>query len=219
MEPSEVPRGRGVVPRTKPIRSLHPAVTRLSSILETGHILFWGGFFMSKNHRFGTFDIVLLAVLTALTVICGRFIGINTAYFKFETSFIPIMLAAYWYGPAGGAITAALGDFIGAVAFPTGDYFFPFTLSAALGGAIIGFALMGEYKTYKPLLAVIPKQLICSLILNTWFLTILFNKEAIAFFTATRLIQAAVMTVLELLFCYLAIRVVLPKIKSKRLPR
>ena len=79
-------------------------------------------------------SIAVIALFTALNVVMGRLMSVNTSVFKISTSFIPTVLAAYYYGAAGGAVVAGLGDLIGALLFPTGAYFFPFTLSAALGG-------------------------------------------------------------------------------------
>lgn len=156
--------------------------------------------------------IVLLALLTALDVIMSRFLSINSTFFKLDTSFIPVVIAAYFYGPIGSMVVAGLGDFIGALLFPFGPYMPHFTISAALTGIIFGFALKGKPNFIKVILAVVPSQIICSLMLNSLFLEILYGN--VIFWI--RLVQTLLAIPIQIAVTYLVIKKVVPFVKIKR---
>ena len=74
-----------------------------------------------KKRSISTLEaLVCLAVLTALQVVLSRFLSIQLWNMKFGFSFVPVMLAAYLYGPLGAAAVYSAGDLIGALLFPTG---------------------------------------------------------------------------------------------------
>ena len=162
-------------------------------------------------------SIAVIALFTALNVVMGRLMSVNTSVFKISTSFIPTVLAAYYYGAAGGAIVAGLGDLIGALLFPTGAYFFPFTLSAALGGGWYGLILKGDFSIKKVLLAVIPEQIVCSLVLNGWFLSMLIpTKGFFEVILSLRLPQLAASLPIHIAAVTLLIKGIAPRLPIKR---
>ena len=167
---------------------------------------------MQKSTKQNIEMLVVLALLTALDVIMGRFLSINSTFFKLDTSFIPMVIAAFFYGPIGGMAVAGLGDFIGALLFPFGPYMPHFTISAALTGVIFGFALKGKPQLMKVMLAVIPSQIICSLMLNSLFLELLYGN--VIFWI--RLVQTLLATPVQIIVTYLVIKKVVPLIKIKR---
>lgn len=167
---------------------------------------------MKKSTKQNIEMLVILALLTALDVIMGRFLSINSTFFKLDTSFIPMVIAAYFYGPIGGMTVAGLGDLIGALLFPIGPYMPHFTISAAITGVIFGFAFVGKVNFMKVLLAVIPSQIICSLMLNSLFLELLYGN--VVFWL--RLVQTILATPIQVAVTYLLIKKVIPLIKIKR---
>ncbi len=154
-------------------------------------------------------DICLIALFTALYVVFSQILSFRAGPIKIGFSFIAVAFAAYLYGVTGGVIAAGLGDFLGALIFPVGGaYFFGFTLTAALTGAIYGFALKGrEYRIWSAVSAVVPSQIICSLILNTFFNVILYNAGFVAFLLK-RLVQFVVMVPLQIIMIHLLIKLV-----------
>ena len=160
---------------------------------------------MNTKQKNFTKQICVLALLTAVGVVLGRLIPVvNLWNTKIEFAFVAVMLAACISGPVGGAVVGALVDFIGAVLVPTGAYFPGFTATAALTGLVFGLLLHKKCSFPRIVIAVLSTQLVCSLLLNTLFISILYTKAFTALL-ATRAIQVAVMSVIEILFAELAI--------------
>ena len=170
---------------------------------------------MQKSTKQNVEMLVTLALLTALEVIMSRFLSVNSTFFKLDTSFIPMALAAYFYGPIGGMIAAGLGDFIGALLFPFGPYMPHFTISAALTGFIFGLALKGRPNMVKVLLAVVPSQIICSLMLNSLFLELLYGN--VIFWI--RLVQTLITTPIQTIVTYFVVKKVVPLVKIRRIEK
>ncbi len=115
--------------------------------------------------------LVTLALLVAMEVVLARFLGIQTPIVQIKLSFIPVVMAALLYGPVPAALAAALGDFIGAVLFPSGAYFPGFTLTAALGGLVYGLVLYRKPASlWRSCLAVGIITIVLNLGLNTFWL-------------------------------------------------
>lgn len=115
--------------------------------------------------------LVTLALLVAMEVVLARFLGIQTPIVQIKLSFIPVVMAALLYGPVPAALAAALGDFIGAVLFPSGAYFPGFTLTAALGGLVYGLVLYRRPASlWRSCLAVGIITIVLNLGLNTFWL-------------------------------------------------
>ena len=75
---------------------------------------------------------VTCAALIAAAIVLSRFLSINAWNLKIGFTFVPVFLAAYLYGPLGGAIVGGIADFLGATLFPIGAYFPGFTLTCVL---------------------------------------------------------------------------------------
>jgi len=137
---------------------------------------------------------VTAALLIALTVVASRFLSINTPIQRIGLSWLPVLIAGLLYGPLWGFIVGALADFIGATLFPFGAYFPGFTLSAGLSGAIVPWLLGRRWpdSPWKLLGAIAISEIITSVILNTYWLTIITGKAAWAILPL-RVSNAAVM--------------------------
>lgn len=149
-----------------------------------------------------TQKIVMMAILIAMQVVLSRFLSINLQYLKIGFSFIPLMFASYLYGPAGGVIVAVVSDLVGAIAFPSGQFFLGFTVTAALTGFIYGVAFYKNCTTPKIVAGVIANEVICSLLLNTLWLSIMYTSAFTVLLT-TRIWQILVMTVIQIVFAEL----------------
>lgn len=77
-------------------------------------------------------------------------------YLQVSFSFLPIALAAMLLGPKYSCAIAALGDLIGSLLWPFGEYFVGFTIVDAVIGLILGLCLynkkQGEFFEGKNLL-------------------------------------------------------------------
>lgn len=112
--------------------------------------------------------IILAGLLLAILIICDRFISIKTLYLQVSFSFLPIALAAILLGPKYSCAIAALGDLIGALLWPFGEYFVGFTIIDAVVGLIFGLCLYnkteGEFFEGKKLLI----RLVIACVLTLW---------------------------------------------------
>ncbi len=125
--------------------------------------------------------LVTTALLLAISIVARRFLSINTPIISIGLGWLPILVVGIAYGPGWGFIAGALGDFIGANLFPIGAYFPGFTLSSGLAGAIVPL-LLGRNRwrsSYWQLLgAIAVSEVITSVVLNTYWLTIITGKAA-----------------------------------------
>lgn len=130
---------------------------------------------MSKTY-FTPRKIAYLAVLTALEILLNRFLSFNVWNQKIGLSFIPIVLAAMTFGPVAGGIVGGLGDVIGAILFPIGTYFPGFTVVAFVQGCLFGLLLYRKYNILRVLMASALAQVVCTLLLNTWNISFLYDS-------------------------------------------
>ena len=118
---------------------------------------------MNKSRR-----ILLCALLIASCVVLGRILSIRTNIITIGFSFVPIMLGAIILGPKYSTFIATISDIIGALLFPTGSYFFGFTITAFLTGLTYGLILYR--KDFK-----VDKNFIIRLIISTIIVTGIYN--------------------------------------------
>ncbi len=157
---------------------------------------------MRKLNTAATRRVVLMAILIAMQVVLSRFLSINLQFFKIGFSFIPLMFAAYLFGPAGGVIVATVSDLVGAIAFPSGQFFIGFTVTAALTGLIYGFVFGKKCTTIKIIAGVVLNELVCGLVLNTLWLSIMYTS-AFSALIVSRVWQIVAMTVVQIVFAEL----------------
>ena len=152
---------------------------------------------MQKN-RFTPKMMAILSILLALEVIIARFGTIRPSEsIKLSLDFIPVVIAAILFGTVPAVVMSILADVLGAFLFPVGPFFPGFTVTAALTGFIYGIFLHKTRSFPHILAAVLVQQLVCSLIVNTFWLHILYGLPYLPTMAA-RLIQCAVMVALQL---------------------
>ena len=179
---------------------------------------FYGGIVMSKNGSTkgglqGILSLKIvcqLALLVALEIVFNRILSINTQALKIGFAFVPVVLCAVLFGPVHAAIVYALADVIGALMFPLGPLMPGLTLSCALMGAVHGLFLHGFLKSDSPpnytsvktwVRIVCPVVINCialGLFLNTFWLSLIYTKGYIYFFTM-RLVEYSVLVPVQLL--------------------
>ena len=117
--------------------------------------------------------IVTIALLAALHVILSRFFSINAWNLKIGFAFLPVFIAAYLYGPLVAGAVGAIGDFVGALMVPIGQYFPGLTFSCFLTGIVFGMLLYKKQSTLRILAAVTADQLIISLLINSYWISLI----------------------------------------------
>ncbi len=167
--------------------------------------------------------IAYAALLTAISIIFTRVLGTTVPIggaLALRLSFgeIPIIFSGLLLGPVFGGATGFMADIIGYLINPMGGAYFPgFTVSAMLTGMIPGlFALLRQREewTWLSLLGVITiTDLIANIFLNTYWLTLYFDKPFLVFLP-TRIITRFV-----LIPVYVMIINMLTKMLYKIVPR
>ena len=66
-----------------------------------------------KQSRNSVRTLVMLALLTAMSIVFARVFTISTGFVRFNLGALPTHLAAVWFGPVGGFAVGALADLIG----------------------------------------------------------------------------------------------------------
>lgn len=88
-----------------------------------------------------TKDIVLMAMLISLEIICSRFLSIQTPVVRIGFSFVPIAIAGMLLGSIKAGVVGGIADILGLFLF-SGGVFNPFiTLNAILTGVVFGVFL------------------------------------------------------------------------------
>jgi len=153
-----------------------------------------------KKPRTSIQRITVLALLLATEIVFARFLSISMPIVRIGFAFLPLALAAYLYGPVGGMIVGGLGDFIGATLFPTsGSAYFPgFTATAILTGFCFGLFLHKQLNLKRIIFAVLTTQIICGLLLNSLWLSIITGTPYIKVFLF-RIIQVSILIAVEII--------------------
>ena len=154
---------------------------------------------MKKN---SLFKIILTALLIALNVILERFVPAYSVWNNnISFGFVAVAFAACYLGFPYAMAVSGFGDLIGALIKPFGPYFPGYTITNMLVGFCLGFFLYKKATVLRISVAVIINKIICSLALNTIFISVLYRGGIAAFWVVfiSRIPFVALMTVVEIL--------------------
>ena len=146
--------------------------------------------------------LVIAGVLIAANIVVSRFLSVPLWNMKFSFAFLTVALAARYCGIWGAVAVNGIGDFLGAILFPTGAYFPGFTLTAAIVGLIMGIYISKKCTLTRVIFCTITHQILCTLFLNTLWISVVYETPFNAQFIA-RLPQAGIMSVLQIIILYL----------------
>ena len=158
--------------------------------------------------------LVIAALLTALRIaIKSAKIPIGpdlTVTFGFVVNALGSMI----YGPIMAAVTSAVSDILGAIIFPSGAFFFPFTLVEVLGGVLFAlFYYRVQITTVRVVWGRFAVTAICNLILNPialyYYNTFLMGKSY-AIFSLPRIIKNLALFPVQSLILVLFFNAMLP---------
>ncbi len=146
------------------------------------------------------FKIILTAMLIAINVILERFLAYSIWNQTVSFGFIAVAFAAAFLGTPYAVAVAGFGDLIGSLLFPFGAYFPGFTVTNCIYGLILAEFIYKNATPVKIVIGVVLNKIVCTLILNTLWISIMYRGGVDAFFIVlpTRLPGAALMTVVEL---------------------
>lgn len=114
-------------------------------------------------------QVIIGALLIALTIILQRFLSFRTPVIQINFMFVPVMLAGMLLGWTGAAFVATMADLIGALLFPSGAFFVGYTLTAFCTGLVAGLCL------YRPTGITLNRSFIIQLISCILIITIFLN--------------------------------------------
>jgi len=158
--------------------------------------------------------LVIAALLTALRIaIKSAKIPIGpdlTVTFGFVVNALGSMI----YGPVMAAVTSAVSDILGAVIFPSGAFFFPFTLVEVMGGVLFAlFYYRTKITTVRVVWGRFAVTAICNLLLNPialyYYYTFLMGKSY-AIFSLPRIIKNLALFPVQSLILVLFFNAMLP---------
>ena len=151
-------------------------------------------------------NLVLCAILSAVSVVLGRFFSYNVQDFSIGLGFLPVLFCGMYCGVFWGGVCGALADFIGAILFPFGTYFPGFTAVAFMLGTVYGLVGLIDRvfkKNWQFLIASLllfaVTEFIGSWLLNSLWLTILYGMPYKAELLL-RLPEAVVFFVIKFVF-------------------
>lgn len=142
-------------------------------------------------------------MLIAAHVVLDRIVPVlNIQVMKISFGFITVIIAAGLFGPIEAMLVGGLSDFIGAMLFPIGAYYFPFTITAALAGLIYGLVFKKGTTLPYICVGVLLNQLICSLLLNTLFISLMYDKLFLPLLATRFVSQVLIMSAVKIILTF-----------------
>ncbi|MBR5472487.1 MAG: folate family ECF transporter S component [Clostridia bacterium] len=153
----------------------------------------------SKNNN-QLFKIVLTSLLIAMNVVLEKLLNLQKTFeLDISFGFIAVAFAAVFLGTPYAAAVGGLGDLIGTLLFSMGLGYFPgFTATNCIYGMVLAEFLYRKTSVIKIVLAVIINKITCTLLLNTLWISLMYSDKGYLPLLITRLPQAAIMTVVEI---------------------
>lgn len=133
------------------------------------------------------------AFLVAIATVLGFFKVPITELIEIRFQYLPIAIGGALFGPALGGVIGMLADILGYLVKPTGAFFPGFTITSILSGLIYGgFFYKKKITIPRIILAEVTETIVCSLLLNSINLSILYGN-AFSVVVASRLLKVLIM--------------------------
>ena len=163
--------------------------------------------------------IFVCALFISSCVVLGRILSVRSLIITIGFAFVPIIFSAIILGPKYSTFVAVISDIIGSLLFPTGSYFFGFTITSFLTGLTYGLILhRKEFKINKDFIIrlIISAVLVCSLyngVLNTIWVFII-TKGASKIVLPIRILKQLIMMPVIVLTILLTCKALEERIKK-----
>ena len=139
---------------------------------------------------------------------------------KISISFLAIAIMGMLYGPVAAGMGAALGDILSYLLTPgnsMGAYFFGFTLTASLGGIVYGIAFYScKVSVPRVIIAKAAVNLLLNLLLNTFWIFILYGKAVGIVEIFSRIFKNLLMLPLEIAALFIILKAITKLIQQKK---
>lgn len=152
---------------------------------------------MKNKKHFSLMMLTTLGFFIAIEIVLSRWLSFQTWNFKISFSFVPLVMVAMLYGPLASGMVAGIADVIGAILFPIGAYFPGFTFTAVFNGVIYGIFLKKKQSMPHIIIAVSITHLVGSLLLNTFWISMLYGTPFLALLPL-RIGQNVVMMIVQI---------------------
>lgn len=150
-------------------------------------------------------NLTIMAMLMALAIVLGFFSVQVTESLKIGFSFIPNMLVGLLFGPTATGIFGGVADILKYLIKPTGPFFPGFTISSIIGGIIYGLVLYRKPIRYtRVLVANILVTIFVNMILNTYWLTLLYGNGFFVILPARIVKELIMLPITSILFFSIA---------------
>lgn len=147
--------------------------------------------------------ITLCAMFGALSIILGYFNIQVGEFFKLGFSGLPNELVHFLFGPVVGGVFGGVMNVLKFIIKPSGSFFWGFTFNAILAGVIYGaFWYKRPLSLPRILIARLAVIIVCNLLLNTLWLSMLSGKAFLALL-APRIVKNLVMWPVDSVLFYL----------------
>lgn len=145
----------------------------------------------------------VVAMLLALAVVLGFYATVQvTDFLKIGFAFLANELTGMLFGPVVGGLMGALADVAKYAVKPIGAFFPGFTISGLLSGVIYGIILYQRPVSLKRvILANTLVTVFVNLILNTYWLTVLYGNAFSALLPA-RIVKEAILLPIDIALFY-----------------
>ncbi|HWT73923.1 MAG TPA: folate family ECF transporter S component [Mobilitalea sp.] len=164
--------------------------------------------FISSSKEFKNLrNVIVMAMFGAISIVLGIYLTIMpTETIKISFTFLPNEFVYYLFGPVAGAFFGAAMDILTFLVRPAGPFFYGFTITAILTGLFYGIAFYKKPLSLKRIIiAKVIYTLTIDLILNTYWLTLLYGSGFMAILPM-RIVKAAIMLPVQTILLYTLIR-------------
>ncbi len=150
--------------------------------------------------RMSVRTVVLLGLLTALTIVCERFLVWQTPISRISLAFLPKAICGAMLGPIYSALICGVSDIVGFISVPQPGPFNPIiTLASVLRGLIYGFLLYKKHDMKRIVLAALLDHLVAGMIVTTFALSIFIKNPISQVFLNTRVTSCLVGFAIEII--------------------
>ncbi len=171
----------------------------------------------SANNLNNVRVLAFIAVMIALKIVIG-FIRIPVGEnLRISLTYIIVAIEGMVIGPVAGMTSAFITDNLSFILFPDGAYFPGYTLTAMLGSFFYSIFLYQKKITWTRIsIAKICNNYLVNVLLGSLWSSMLYGKAYLVYAT-TSLIKNTILLPIEIILLMVAIRFILPILKSKNL--
>lgn len=171
----------------------------------------------SANNLNNVRVLAFIAVMIALKIVIG-FIRIPVGEnLRISLTYIIVAIEGMVVGPVAGMTSAFITDNLSFILFPDGAYFPGYTLTAMLGSFFYSIFLYQKKITWTRIsIAKICNNYLVNVLLGSLWSSMLYGKAYLVYAT-TSLIKNTILLPIEIILLMIAIRFILPILKSKNL--